>query len=253
MEAMIEIEPESKRGFAYGKDAIRILEQTKGLKYSKAHYELVGPTGVWSFYAEEYREADKQVDLLEMKDLRCQHGKPICFTDIHRLPQEGWEELIGCWSCHNDEFKPLLDLKPRPRKNGILVSNFYLLADVSALPECCKSEEKVFYNKITGGFTTRQLIFKFFEEQFEMKSTIVLKIADKKYEIKQFYRCVVIEAGSRNGITWNAFKVGFKETTKANDADGFIGEYFKNKILDQLISNSVDITVLGYVLSFISE
>ncbi|ELA42481.1 uncharacterized protein VICG_00580 [Vittaforma corneae ATCC 50505] len=251
---MIEIEQSSKRGFAYGKESFELLKSVKRLKFQNEKYERTGSADIWSFDVEEYERIESSIDLLKISNLKCRHDVNFTFTTVHRLPQEGWEELIDCWSCHNSEFKGMLDLKIKPRKNGILVSNFYLIAGEKVLPECCKARTKMFYNELTCEFSVEQLIFKFFEEYFEMKNSIILKVDGKSYEIKLFYRCILIE--KNDSFVFNehdAFKVGYKETAKNNDEDSYIGDYFKIKIIDQLGRNSVKLSVLGYALSFITQ
>lgn len=244
---MIELELTSKRGFAYGIESFEALKELKEVAFQKVIHEKVCNVNIWSFdIILPFKNDNKSIDLLKINNLRCIHNKNINFSEIHRLPQEGWQELIDCWSCHNNEFKGMLDLKIKPRKGGILVSNFYLLADKEILPNCCNKKEKIFYNEIFSNFSTNQLIFKFFEEQFDMKNTIILLIKGKKYEIKMMYRCITI----RKDIN-ESFKVGFKETVKNNDEDLYIGEYYKEKILEELINNSLEIDYLGYKFSFV--
>lgn len=251
---MIEIEQSSKRGFAYGEDSFKTLKNVAGLKFRNEKHERAGLVNVWSFDIEEYKRTESSIDLLKIRNLRCSHGENFNFTTIHRLPQEGWEELIDCWSCHDNEFKGLLDLKVKPRSSGILVSNFYLMAGEKVLPECCKLRDKIFYNELICEFTAEQFIFKFFEEHFEMKNSIVLKVGEKSYEIKLFYRCVLIERSELcMSNEHDAFKVGYKETAKSKDDDSFIGDYFKSKIVNQLDKNSIKLSALGYTLSFIMQ
>lgn len=244
---MIELELSTRTGFVYGKFPIETLSKVPELHFKDLSYEKTGDATIWSFDLVEYQAPEQQVDLLEMKELRCIHGRQIDFTQVHRLPQEGWQELIDCWSCHDNEFKGMLDLKIKPRRGGILVSNFYMLVDVDLLPDCCKTKTKLFYNEVSGGLTVEQLIFKFFEEHFAMKSSIVLRLEQKKYEIKLFYRCILIREYPRV-----AFKVGFRETDKPHDDDSYIGEYFKAEIMRQLTSNELEVVALGYKLSFIT-
>lgn len=241
---MIEIEPKSKRGFIYGEEHPQIMDK---LKCKIERYEKVSGSLIQSFTFEKYeRDPDSSINLLDVKNLACIHGCKIEFKSVNRLPQDGWQELIDCWSCHDHEFKGMLDLKIRPRKEGVLVSNFYLIIDQGILPECCNSRNKYFYNEIKCGFSDDELVYKFFQEFFEMKNSLVLKVNDVKYEIKLFYECVLI---SNQPV--NALKVGFKETTKQNDDDLFIGEYFKNKIVEILQTNSIKVKLLGFELSFI--
>lgn len=245
---MIELEMNTGRGFVYGKEKLQKLEAIPNLKFKNLNYEKTGECGIYSFDVESYPCPTDQIELQKMNGLRCIHGNEIDFKEIHRLPQEGWQELIDCWSCHDNEFKGMLDLRIKPRRGGILVSNFYLLADMDALPKCCKTKTKLFYNEISGGLTVAQLIFKFFEEHFETKSQIVLNLDGRKYEIKLFYRCILVRENERI-----AFKVGFRETDKPHDEDSYIGEYFKREMIKQLRDNEIGISAIGYMLSFITQ
>lgn len=241
---MIEIEPKSKRGFIYGEQSQPTID---GLECRMEKWEKISGTKIQSFTFDDYeRKPEPSINLLDMNNITCIHGSKIKFKSINRLPQDGWQELIDCWSCHDHEFKGMLDLKIKPREEGILVSNFYMIMDDKIIPECCGSRNKYFYNEIRCGFSDDELIYRFFQEFFEMKNSIVLKIKNVKYEIKLFYECILIQDKHVN-----ALKVGFRETTKANDDDLFIGDYFKDKILEILQRNSIKITLLGFELSFI--
>jgi len=244
---MIELELGTKSGFVYSEQPIEALAEVSGLKFKNLSYKKAGSTSIWSFDLVEYEAPNQQVDLLKITGLSCIHGHKIDFKEINRLPQEGWQELIGCWSCHDGEFKGLLNLKIKPRVGGILVSNFYLIADEGILPECCSARTKLFYNEIRGGLTAEQLIFKFFEEHFAMKSTVVLRLDEKRYEIKLFYRCILIKDKAKE-----AFKVGFRETERTYDEDAHIGEHFKGLIVNELEANKLEVTALGFILSFIT-
>lgn len=244
---MIEIEPHFKRGFVYGEASKQSLNNTKNLKYKIEKVETIQNIQIWTIEIIEFEPCKSSLDLLEISQLKCKHGEPFKHKTVHRLPQEGWQELIDCWSCHDHEFRSMLDLKMSPRIGGILVSNFYLIAHSDVIPECCRDDVKLFYDQISCSLSMNYFIYKFFEEYFAMKSTIVLLIEDKKYEIKLFYECNLIKETAAQ-----AFKVGFRESTKQNDADEFIGEYFKKRIFDQLIQNSIGLNLLGYRLSFIT-
>ncbi|KAM0680810.1 hypothetical protein GINT2_001084 [Glugoides intestinalis] len=246
---MIEIEQKSKRGFAYGELAFNTLNSLP-INYIIEKCEIVRDCKIWSFSVQNYEKDSKQVDLHNISNVKCTHGNNIVFKTVHRLPQDSWQELIDCWSCHNNEFKEMLNLKISPRPGGILLSNFYLLANQDTLPECCKGESKFFYNEIKCVFSDSLFIYKFFEEHFEAKSTLVLRIEDKNYEIKLFYSCVLCKADSCDIV--DAFKVGFKITDKNNDNDSSVGEYFKNQIFTSLKNNSLKIAILDYEVSFIT-
>lgn len=246
---MIEIDQKSKRGFAYGDSAFKALSSLP-INYAVEKCEILHGSKIWSFSIQNYQKDSKQIDLHDIANLKCAHGKNIIFKTVHRLPQDSWQELIDCWSCHNNEFKEMLNLKICPRPGGILLSNFYLLANQDTLPLCCKGKSKFFYNEIKSDFSDSLFLYKFFEEHFEAKSSLVLKIHEENYEIKLFYSCMLCRGDSTDII--DAFKVGFKVTDKNNDNDSFIGEYFKNQIFTCLKSNSLKIKILDYEVSFIT-
>lgn len=244
---MIELEFESKRGFIYGDESMKKLLKIPDLKYKILKSERIQNITVSTFEILKFESLQCTRDLLEISEIKCKHGVSINQKSTHRLPQEGWQELIDCWSCHDHEFNSMLDLKIKPRLGGILLSNFYMIADPQLIPKCCFTENKIFYNEITSSLSHNFYIYKFFEEYFAMKSIIVLSLEDKKYEIKLFYWCNLIKKDNSP-----AFKVGFRESDRQNDEDTFIGEFFKKLILNQLKENAIGITLLKYNLSFIT-
>lgn len=243
---MIEIELSSQRGYAYGENSKEELENNQFFRSKITKIEKIQDVLIYTFDFWEFENQKCNLDILDISDIKCKHGHSIAQKSTHRLPQEGWQELIDCWSCHNHEFNSMLDLKIAPRPGGILLSNFYLIAHPQLLPTCCNSNTKIFYNDIISSLSNSFFIYKFFEEYFAMKSTIVMSIENKKYEIKLFYWCNMIKEKKSP-----AFKVGFRESTKQSDSDSFIGDFFKKAILNQLIENSIGIKLLDYTLSFI--
>lgn len=243
---MLEIDTESRRGFVYGNDAFELLKSTMALEFTVERSEKVDGTHVHTINTGECDASTFSLDLSRISDIRCIHGKQLRFSSVNRLPQEGWQELIDCWSCHDHEFRSLLDLKIIPRKSGILVSNFYLLAHEDVLPPCCTGRTKLFYNELDTGYPHSHFVYKFFEEYFANKNSIVLDREKKALEIKLFYKCVLFENTFKE-----AFKIGIKETDKQLDSDSFIGEFFKKMIFDEIYQNCLGIKAMGYDLSFI--
>jgi hypothetical protein len=250
---MIEIQDGFKRGFAYGDDSKNQLDEIKSLIYKIEKVEIVQNVRIWAFEVLEFECMKKNQDLLDISQIKCAHGNSYEYQTVNRLPQEGWQELIDCWSCHDHEFKSMLDIKINPREKGILISNFYLIGHADALPKCCSKNTKVFYNEIACSFSNKFIIYNFFEEYFDMKNSVVLLIGATKYEIKLFYPCSLINDCDKNKRRNSlAFKVGFKESNKQNDKDDFIGDFFKQQILDQLNENSIGLNLLGFKLTFIT-
>lgn len=243
---MIEIELLSKKGFIYDSKNIELLNRFEDVKYKITNIEYRNNVEILTIDVFDMDTMVKEVDLLKIKDLKCKHGKLFDIKTIHRLPQEGWEELIDCWSCHDSEFKSMLDLKMTPRENGILVSNFYFIAHKNIVPSCCFPQVRYFFNETTSSLSNSMLVYKYFEEHFMMKNFLVLNLDGKYFEIKIFYKCVVVQ-----DTQYLAFKVGFKETTKIVEEDTHIGAFFKNEIMKHLNENSLKIPLLGYELSFI--
>lgn len=242
---MLEVVPESGRGFVYGDEALEQLRLVLELTVERS--EKVSGIRIHTVCTGECAAPAFSLDLSQISEVKCIHGRRLQFSSVNRLPQEGWEELIDCWSCHNSEFRSMLDLKMVPRKNGILVSNFYLLAHRNVVPLCCREKTKLFYNELCIGYPYSHLVYKFFEEYFANKGSIVLEYEKKAFEIKLFYKCILFKDAFKE-----ALKVGIKETDKQPDCDGFIGEFFKQVIFDEIEQNSLGIKIMGYSLSFIT-
>lgn len=244
---MMEIDTESRRGYVYGREALKLLESARALEFAVERSEELSGMTIYTVSIGACDTPTFSLDLSRISDIKCIHGKKLEFSSVNRLPQEGWQELVDCWSCHNHEFKSLLDLKIAPRKGGILVSNFYLLAHDDALPPCCLGRTKLFYNELNVCYPHSHFVYKFFEEYFATKNSIVFDRKEKALEIKLFYKCLLFEDTVKE-----AFKVGIKETDKQLDCDSFIGEFFKKMIFDEIDQNSLGIKAMGYNLSFIT-
>lgn len=157
------------------------------------------------------------------------------YEHANKLPEDGWQELIDYWSCHNSEFRSVLDLKMRPRKNGVLYSYFYFIKD-----------RKIFYNELFDEEICDKIIFNFFENHFVNNNSFVF-FCGCNIEVK-FFNVVYLE--ENDGLK-KAFKVGYKETKKIPKYSDAINEYFSKMILNRLVENKLDIEILGYKLSFI--
>ncbi|KAI9298616.1 hypothetical protein K502DRAFT_345898 [Neoconidiobolus thromboides FSU 785] len=51
------------------------------------------------------------------------------FKKLKNLPREGWEELIDCWTCHKEDFTPVINKVFLPDKDTLLVDSNYLLVN----------------------------------------------------------------------------------------------------------------------------
>ncbi|EPR79990.1 hypothetical protein SLOPH_1797 [Spraguea lophii 42_110] len=172
-----------------------------------------------------------------------------------RLPSIGWEELVDHWSCHNNEFKSLLNLKPKPRTNSILYSNFYFL--INSINYCCWKENKenqilkIFYNEINTIYDDKDIIYIFLEEYF--KNNDILQINNV---IIKFYNESIIameENDENNGLHeyfYKSLKVGYKIVNKKHEKKE-INEYYRERIIALLNENKIDRKIDGYILSFI--
>lgn len=245
---MIEVDLETDRGFAYGTDSLELLKRHPYEGYKIERVERLSGVSVYTVVIPGVSVEKQDFSLIRLGEISCRHGEKINYKSINRLPQEGWQELIDCWSCHNNEFQSMLNLKMRPRQMGILTSNFYLVAHEGMLPPCCCRETKIFYNDFIIKYSHRNFIYKFFEEYFESKNCIVLEHGGKNREIKYFYKCVLI-----SGEACDAIKVGVRETDKPCTCDEFINGFFRNKIFEEISENAIDIQVLKYEISFIKQ
>lgn len=245
---MIEVDLETGRGFAYGTESLELLRRHACGECRVERVERLPGLVVYTVAVPGLSVAEGKFSLLEPGEMECVHGERICYESVNRLPQDGWQELIDCWSCHDSEFRGMLDLKIRPRRMGILTSNFYFIAHESVLPPCCSGRSKLFYGDVVTRHPRRSYIYKFFEEYFESKNSIVLEHGGRCHEIKYFYRCAVIGDGISSAI-----KVGVKETDKPSVGSDFIDAAFVDGIFDEIAGNSIGIQILRYDLSFIRQ
>ncbi|KAF9764826.1 hypothetical protein NGRA_0244 [Nosema granulosis] len=187
---------------------------------------------------------------------KCQHGIDIEYASINTLPSEGWEELIECWSCHNNEFKSMLDLTIKPRPKGILLSHLYIILNDNDMPECCtegtRVPRKVFMNEINvEGFSNQVFLYKFLLEHFKMNSHFLYTLDNKVYELTCFYKCTVFIFVNGEFCGYKAIKVGVKETEKKMKEKNSINEYFIRLIHTSMMR--AEIEILGYDIGFFLE
>lgn len=244
---MIEVDSESDRAFAYGNDALEILHGRTEIKWSVERTETIAGLCIHTIKMHGHPMPQAALSLLDPGEVACPHGNRIEYASVNRLPQEGWQELIDCWSCHSNEFRSMLDWQIRPRAGGLLTSNFYLIAHEASLPGCCAGRARLFYHELGMRYSARNFIYKFFEEYFQSKNSIVLESKGQRHEIKFFYRCVILER--KTAVA--AIKIGVRETEKTCCEDAFVGEYYKDKIMEEIADNSIGVETIGYALSFI--
>lgn len=244
---MLEINESSLRGFVYTENYYNKLKEMNIFDLLIEKEEIINNTKIYTIIIKNKIKTNFQsFNLKDIKTIKCSHGEEFDFKFINKLPQEGWQELIDCWSCHNCEFKSMLDLKIKPRKNGILVSNFYLLADENAIPSCCKNIAKFSYENLKFDFSDSLFIYNFFEEYFFGKNSLIFQFKNKNYEIKLFYKCLLFIKDFEKSL-----KIGIKITEKIPDFDVFIPDYYKEKIIENINANKINVLILGYEISFI--
>ncbi|ADM12369.1 putative metal-binding protein [Encephalitozoon intestinalis ATCC 50506] len=258
---MLELPPDTRKGFLYLVDR-EVFSKFKGyvdldFLYEEDHGEVkVASVSVLedSFMWSEGNEEKSALP----SEFRCSHGNEITHKSLNLLPQEGWEELIDCWSCHNCEFRTMLDLKLRPREGGLLLSDFFFLVNDRDLPECCRKNDssvrKLFYNEIEQEeFTHRALIYSYMNLHFRNKNVLLLEVNEKKYEIRYFYKTMLVSANGKSLEKKEAMKVGIKETDKLLEENKNINNFYSKLIWDAVTLGAVGITALGYGISFVTE
>lgn len=89
--------------------------------------------------------------LCETIAVRCKSCKTIliggekpCFEAVKSLPNQFWEELVDCWSCHKNEFDHVARVKLTPsKKEEALVGNDYFLVHSDCLLNSHIEDDKV--------------------------------------------------------------------------------------------------------------
>lgn len=256
---MLEIPLDSRRAFVYIKGT-RILEELhKQIGIKPLAKETYGELEILTVevISDILHPGGSETEKLVPESIKCMHGEDISYGSLNLLPQEGWEELIDCWSCHNCEFKTMLDLVPKPRERGILVSDFFFLINNADLPSCCREDgvsiRKLFYNEVKLEHNHSMIVYSYLESYFSNRNTLLLKVNRKSYEIKYFYKATIVDL--KDGILSRkeAIKVGIKETDKAVDDNTNMNEFYAKLIYSNAVSNSIDIEVLDYKISFIMK
>jgi ubiquitin-protein ligase E3 D len=182
----------------------------------------------------------------------CRHNKLIEYTTLNYLPSEDWQELIDCWSCHNNEFASVKNLSIKVRPKGILVSSFFFLINSKDMPLCCISEEKVrkiWFNELSN-INHKKVVFDYLKTYFRSNNTFTFFYNDKIYEMKYFYTCKLLII---NDVKYfNVMKIGIKEKKEvycASKVNEFINSFYI-----ELINNSIDylnIKIMNYKTAFI--
>ncbi|KAG0436622.1 hypothetical protein DMUE_4125 [Dictyocoela muelleri] len=173
--------------------------------------------------------------------ISCKCGYKLKGMPLSRLPSYGWQEMVGMWSCHNNEFKTVFQLKLKKTKK-VLFSDFYYFHDCS--------ENKIFYNEVTSDFSTQKIIFCFFDFYFNNNNIFEYK------NLKINFLCdVVLKMENKLFI---AKKVMYKycKNYLSDENDDHINYFFFDKLLKELECNHIktDIfeTNISYIMSLCS-
>lgn len=258
---MLELPPNTKKGFLYlvADDALDKLRDYVCLRslYTEAHGNVKVMAVEVSEGALEWSGSQEAGQTLP-DSFRCLHGIKIAHRSLNRLPQEGWEELIDCWSCHNCEFRTMLGLTPRPRDGGLLLSDLFLLANDSDLPACCQRKDlsvrKLFYNEVVpSGWSHEMLVYLYLDSYFQNNSALLLEVDGEKYEVRCFYKAMLAVVEDKALRKRPAIKVGIKRTDRLSETTGSINEFYIRLIHRVVMSGTVGISILGYAVSFVQE
>ncbi|KAL6122814.1 hypothetical protein NUSPORA_00072 [Nucleospora cyclopteri] len=192
----------------------------------------------------------------EIGKIECKHGKDMEITRFNQLPNEGWEELVDCWSCHKNEFKSLKLEKIKIVKNRVLLGDFFCYLPVENIPDCCikitgqfeNNLNPIFYNQLEINQSDESVIFAALHNFFINSYKYYIKIENKNYEIRYFYSCKLIKEKDE----YLALKIGFKES-KEYQSFLKINEYYENAIYKMILKNTLGIEENGYFFSYITN
>lgn len=225
------------------------------IDFTTTNIETVNKTCIYSISKINLKQTTNLVNFSYSNyKLKCPHEKIIDYLTANKLPREGWEELIECWSCHDNEFKTMLDLNIKPRQKGILVSDLYFLINDCDLPFCCSKNKnsirKIFFNEIkVEGYSDQNFLYNFFMNYFKSNSLFFYESGGKSYEINFFYHCTIVLVKDGKLDNYKAMKVGVKETEKKVSEQNFINDYFKTQIQKSI--SKIGVEVLNYEVGFI--
>lgn len=237
------VEIDGKRKIAY----LHTRDELKNCKYLSK--EIYDNTYVYKVVHDTQFTTQSNDILIEetLKEIICKCGRVISFQQINRLPEEGWEELVDHWSCHNSEFRGMLKLKPLPRKNGLLFSHFYFIANGSEV--CCFNRgvtSKIYLYEISS-INIYKLVYTFFKQYFVHKRIFIFRAKDVNYQVNFFDYTVIMD----DTIYYEAIKVGYKITNKIVPESENINDYVALSILSMLEKNNTGIKISAFCLSYI--
>lgn len=206
-------------------------------------------TYIYSILLDEKRNIENQNDCCDLNisnfkehfniqnifdTLTCVCGQKFQDKQKSRLPSYGWEEMVGIWSCHNNEFKTILSLTINT-KNKIPFSDFYYFHN-------CRPT-KIFYNEVPSNFTVNKILFCFFDSFFQNNNVFEYR----SLEVKFMYD-VVLRVGD---VLFVGKKVMFRYGVGGGKIDGHMNQFFFDKLLEELDNNNTNIIVCGMKTSYI--
>lgn len=253
---MLEIPLQSRTGFIYMLEGLTLEDFARLVSIRHLSTEHCGGMDIATVEVLEDFIFLEDPERLAPSEIKCMHSCTISHESANILPQDGWEELIDCWSCHNCEFKTMLELVPRPRKHGVLLSDFFLLINDADLPGCCQngdfSSRKLFYNEIElCGYPHSRVIYMHLNAYFRGRNMLLLVVDDVNYEIRYFYSVMLVNAADGAAMKKEALKVGIRRTTRIVEPSGSINRFYAERIHSAIVSNAVGTSILGYQISFV--
>lgn len=236
---------DNNNGFIYTKDELNL---------NKDLYKILSKEKVNNINIYNIEVSNLKVPNIKEKDTNffCKHNKLIEYTSLNYLPSEDWQELIECWSCHNNEFASVKNLNIKVRPKGILVSSFFLLINNKDMPTCCISEEKVrkiWFNELSNT-NHKKVIFDYLKIYFKSNNIFSFFYKDKVYDMKYFYTCksLTIDDVKYN----NVIKIGIKEKEEVYcvpRVNEFISSFYIDLIYKSI--DYLDIKIMDYKTAFI--
>ncbi|WUR04176.1 putative polyadenylation protein [Vairimorpha necatrix] len=252
----------NNEGFLYAEEKNQIFKYEHD--YQISSYELVNNIFVYTIKNFKNKIFHSENSKLEKFDFKCKHFNKIEYSSYNLLPSEDWHELIDCWSCHNNEFASVKDLKIKVRPKGLLISSFFLFINKSDLPECCQDHNnsesfiqdfksnktiKLWFNELEN-VDHKKVIFDYLFTYFKYNNIFIFKYKDKIYEMKFFYTLDFFII-NKNQYT-KSMKIGIRENPnlyfkpKNNE---FINDFYIEMIYNEILY--LDIEILNYKTGFI--
>lgn len=240
----VEIDTEKEHAYVYG---MKHMNAPLPFEYELERSETVDGMAVHTLLVRNVPNPEKTKNLRDIGRISCFHGKQIDYKTSNRLPHPDWHDLLDYWSCHDGEFRTLLELQTKPRVGGILLGDFHIVVHHDLLPPCCQSTPLLFYNELSEKmFDDDFIIYNFFREYFMSKNKFCFTLKGRWYELKFFYACTYFRTSYRP-----ALKVGIKPINGGENPACLLNEFYYHRIMENIESNSIGISLMGYTLSFI--